>query len=240
MASNRESRRFKYLMTFRKRMKGMSAVFPTNKRSFPLTRKILGNDALQPVECSIKDSICDLCFQFIESSLCKQSFDFPDSRWEWKDFGGGIDYCPIFRHYTTARALEQSAASGCELCTEIFNSPNFEEAQQMVLAGPSGLYMSLTKEDFGEAPTDWSNFMIRTLKGPRNSPTNNNDQEYHFMLAKDEMDCLQYPVPYRDKNFRYPSLHSESEECFNQLRKWWHTCVEQHDKCVRPHLSLPR
>lgn len=160
--------------------------------------------------------------------LSRRKLEFPGSRWQWKDFGDYDAEClPFCRHYTTARQLKRSAEYGCILCNEILKAPNFG-----VLEPAGGSFHNCFEKD----PRGFSSFIIRALNG---SEAGHNGQNYQFILANDETECFQLPTEMDDSTLRYPSLHSGSEHCFDQIRKWYSICVESHERCVRGRLRLP-
>jgi hypothetical protein len=93
-----------------------------DKREFSLRRRIPGNDALNaPYYCVLNDTLCDLCSFFVASSLSKQHKDDTSSML-------------VYNHYSSLRALRNSARTGCELCLKILESSHSEEYDRMVLA----------------------------------------------------------------------------------------------------------
>ncbi|KAL8745040.1 MAG: hypothetical protein Q9190_002789 [Brigantiaea leucoxantha] len=176
--------------------------------------------------------------EFIENSLSKQSLRFAGSRWKWKDFrASGLDHRPFFSHYATVRALKQSAESGCILCNEILNSPNCGGSAPIILAGEDSPAGPSVEDHFGQRDNHFAAFIIRALNS---SGTEGKDQRYMFVLAKDEEECFQLPTEMDEDPLNYPSLHSGSEQCFDQLQDWYSACVESHERCIRERLALPK
>ncbi|KAL8708235.1 MAG: hypothetical protein Q9225_007632 [Loekoesia sp. 1 TL-2023] len=92
------------------------------------------------------------------------------------------------------------------------------------------------KKYFGKRSGDFSSFIIRALN---NSPSDSHEYGYMFVLAKDEEECYQLPTQMDEDPLRYPSLHADSEECFDQIQKWYSNCIENHERCIRENLPLP-
>ena len=213
--------------------------FPTKNRSFPLREKVVGYDALRRPNCFIHDTICDLCYQFIESSLCKRSWKFPNSRWRWKDFANGIDYRPSFRHYQSSRALRASAGAGCELCQVMLRSTAFTEGEELTLVGKSGpAFGKLVRKKYGKGANDWSAFTIRPLNG-FGDDLQRTDEDFEFILAKNEEDCCQLSTRSSDATLLYPSPSPASGASFDQMHKWYRVCSKSHEKCMPLHRFLP-
>ena len=203
-------------------------------RRFPITRSLLGKDGLRPTECVISDSICDLCLQFVKSSLCDQKLEFSGSRWVFQCFGEyGEEYRLVFNHYSLLRALKQSAKSGCPLCQTISRSPNFTGSEPMILCGRA---QDGRGSKFGHLPQDFSSFSIRPQG---KTETKGNDQTYAFILAKDEAECFRLPTRLHRNRIKYPSHCSDSVECFDRIQSWYSTCKETHERCTRERLPLP-
>ena len=119
---------------------------------------------------------------------------------------------------------------------ETLNSKKSDASGPMILAGNSRPAFAPMEKYFGKRSDDFSSFIIRPLN---NYPTDSSGQEHSSILAKDEAECFQLPTEMDDDPIRYPSLHSGSEQCFDQLKKWYSICVENHERCIRERLLLP-
>jgi len=213
---------------------------------FALNCTILGNDSNFAPECVLDANICNLCLQFIESSLDKQSFTYTGSRWKFRECGS-VSRRPVFHHYASSRTLQRSEAAGCPLCHEILHAPNFQANDRMVLVGrnlPAPTVEDLINNYHDECIRNyrdewWATFEIRPLNALLKGANEEDDLEYNFMLACDESDCLQLPIQDDKEELSFPSLHSVSEGCLAKLGKWRTVCVQEHEKCPRPKLSLP-
>ena len=212
---------------------------------FPISCRIPGNDTSNVAECIIKDSICDLCLHFIASSLCKQNYEYSDSRWQFR--GSLIDFTwhqrAIFLHYSSLRMLETSARTGCELCSKMLELSNSSDNDRMVLG--QKLARGFRNDDpqlysDHEAPGHWLRFSIFPLGQFLDKTKTEDDLQFEFVLAEDAEDCLEMPSDWDDSLIHSPSPHSKSQECFTQITEWYQDCCK-HDRCRRDgNLSLPR
>ena len=86
--------------------------------------------------------------------------------------------------------------------------------------------------------TRWSEFTVRPLNR-YGDDLERTDEEFEFVLAKDDQDCQQRPLRDGAKTVQYPSSSSDSSHCFEQVLRWYNTCKEQHEKCAHSHRYLP-
>lgn len=206
----------------------------TAKRGFLLHLKIPGNDAIDATQCRISDSLCDLCYLFLTTSLSKQNL--PDKgRLVWRTCRNYAWL--VFKHYTTLRMLKSSANAGCELCSKMLSCPHLKDDDQVVFA-LSG--KSWYTNEFGKEESDWYTFSIAPLRPLRSGMAQEGRAVFEFVLAKDEADCLKIPYDSRQSLQRSPSQCPYSEECLNQIKSWLDNCSRSHPSCCRRDLPMPK
>ena len=105
----------------------------SGKRKIHLNTRILGNDALHSPDCFVSDSLCDLCFLFLMSSLDERTLSHRNSRYRLMPCGAG-NARRVFMHYSSRRMLKHSVEAGCELCSRILGFSQANENDRIVLA----------------------------------------------------------------------------------------------------------
>lgn len=215
------------------------SVITGDPRCFYVKQQILGNDSVQPLQCAIDEFICDVCLEFVRSSLSAQDYRNSNERWRWKRCGDSASYL-IFQHYTSRRKLEASAQAGCELCIAMLSSGILARQDSLVFADINS--RSERSEDGVRGQKDYSEFYAGGLERfLKNGAAGGNDFEYEFTFAKDEEECLLLPVWRSDGGLPHalPFLHSESQGCHDLIADWYSKCANQHEKCSRRELALP-
>ena len=211
------------------------------KRRFHLNCIIPGNDGLEAPECIIKDTICDLCLQFIASSLCLQTYTYPKTRWELRSPSIGDPVARVlFRHYSSLRMSEKSAKAGCELCSRMLNveSSASMTADQIALWIPAS--GAANSQELSQMPKDASVFSVFPFRQLTEGYMRVEDVAFQFVLAEDDKDCLNIPFDMRRSFGRSPSSHSGSDECFDQIMEWYKNCISRHHTCHRKKYELPK
>jgi hypothetical protein len=214
-----------------------------SERTFLINYRIPGNDALQAPQCIIDGSICDLCLHFIGSSLNKQNYTYSNSRWEAKGTWFDLFWHArmVFCHYSSSRALIKSASAGCGLCSKVVEFSASMDDDLMVFGGkslPAGKPIPKLASGY-PISRDGVQFSIFPLGQFGKGLDKGTDIQFEFALAEDQEDCLKMPM----KSGRYvvssPSLHSNSDECFDRILRWYKNCTSKHRNCLRLPLSLP-
>ncbi|KAL8932279.1 MAG: hypothetical protein Q9216_006900 [Gyalolechia sp. 2 TL-2023] len=106
----------------------------------------------------------------------------------------------------------------------------------MILTGSSGPAWDRMKKYYGKSSRHFSSFGIRALN---DAPSDGHEDEYMFVIAKDEDECYQLPTEMDESPLQYPSLHADSTQSFNQIQRWYSECTEKHERCIRERLPLP-
>ncbi|KAH8670377.1 heterokaryon incompatibility protein-domain-containing protein [Tricladium varicosporioides] len=209
-----------------------------NERKFLINYRIPGNDASQVPQCVIDDSICDLCLHFIGSSLNRQSYTYPNSRWDARGtwFDSLWHTRMVFRHYSSSRTLVKSASAGCGLCSKVVELSASMDDDVMVLGGKS--IVNKLPSDY-QLPRDGVQFSIFPVGQFLKGLDTGTDIQFEFALAEDQEDCLKMPIELGRSVAYSPSFHSNSDECFGRILRWYNNCTSEHRRCLRSPLSLP-
>lgn len=98
---------------------------------FILKGPIQGLNDGEIVDYLIDRTICDLCFDFIKSSLHVRHFDAPMTRWQWHNCVKLTSYA-VFQHYPSLEMLKRSAKMGCDMCMIIFDLSTVSQSEPMI------------------------------------------------------------------------------------------------------------
>ena len=223
------------------------------------SRCVLGNDSVQPAECTISASTCDLCVRFISAFLSAENLPVSRDRirshrkqsdsiidqdlvLSWalrpvkttRESKAPDEYpFPVYAHYSTVRKLQKSANHGCSLCELILQSPTPAPTRPRVLAEAINAY----------SPMLWvqplNGFGLHTQDDT--GLDHNEIHLYEFVIAEDKAECLDLQTNYGNalNHQIFPSFQSGSDRRFDQIRSWTTACAS-HTSCKRQVHPLPQ
>lgn len=209
-------------------------------RRFTLNYNFLNDDQYERRGCSLDASICDLCCRYIKTAISTQLVSV--SNGQWQRFESGYGSFLYMSRYKCSSDLFRSAQNGCAMCIALTQVAQQIEAERMLII-----------PDYDRIKTGgnvlWSSFLLTDQNKPTYPlSTPGHEFEYDFVLAKNDEDCLQLPIPadkYQGFSLdplvisRIPPSHPASDQSFAQLRAWYSRCIHKHPRCSRHELPLP-